>query len=74
MAGGAATRKRRRGKRATRKQRTTRKQRGGFLPSVMGNLLTTGPAFLTAAIAQGVRLLRNTETRMKSRRRQNRKN
>ena len=43
--------------------------KGGFYPSVMAGVSTTGPYFLTAAFAQGARLIRNNRTRMASRRR-----
>lgn len=46
-----------------------RGQRGGFYPSVMAGLTTTGPYFVTAAFAQGLRLVRNEKKRMASRRR-----
>ena len=50
------------------KTRKLKKLRGGFYPSLMGGLLTTGPFFFTPALAQGIRLLRNNTARMKSRR------
>ena len=43
--------------------------KGGFYPSLMGGVLSNGPLFLTPAIAQGVRLLRNSTARLKSRKR-----
>ena len=43
-------------------------RRGGFVPSLMGGVLSNGPLLLTPAIAQGYRLLRNDKERMKSRR------
>ena len=45
-----------------------RQQRGGFYPSVMSGVTGAGPYFITAAFAQGVRLLKNNKTRIKSRR------
>jgi hypothetical protein len=42
--------------------------RGGFYPSVMSGVVTTGQLFIPATIAQGFRLLRNNKTRMASRR------
>jgi hypothetical protein len=56
------------------KTRKLKKLRGGFYPSLMGGLLTTGPFFFTPALAQGIRLLRNNTARMKSRRKKARKN
>ena len=47
--------------------------KGGFYPSIMGGILSNGPVFFAPAIAQGVRLLRNNTTRMRSRRNRNRK-
>jgi len=47
----------------------TRRTKGGFVPSLMGGVLSNGPLLLTPAIAQGYRLLRNDKERMKSRRR-----
>jgi len=44
-------------------------QKGGYTPSVMGNLLISGPMLLGAAFFQGRRLIENNKTRMKSRRR-----
>ena len=45
----------------------TRRTKGGFVPSLMGGVLSNGPLLLTPAIAQGYRLLRNDKERMKSR-------
>ena len=42
--------------------------RGGYTPSVMGNLLISGPMLLGAAFFQGRRLIQNDKMRMKSRR------
>jgi hypothetical protein len=42
--------------------------RGGFYPSVMHGIATTGPYFMTTAVAQGFRLIQNDKERMKSRR------
>jgi len=47
--------------------------KGGFIPSVMGGVMKAGPYFMTAAVAQGSRLLRNNRSRMASRRNKNRK-
>lgn len=55
-------------KRATRKIKK-RNLRGGFYPSLMGGVLSNGPIFVSAAIAQGVRLVRGSDERLKSRRR-----
>jgi hypothetical protein len=44
-------------------------QKGGFYPSVMGNILITGPAFISASIMQAFRLIKNNKTRMASRKR-----
>lgn len=41
--------------------------KGGFIPSVMGGVMKVGPYFMTAAMAQGSRLLRNNRSRMSSR-------
>ena len=41
--------------------------RGGFYPSVMHGIATTGPYFMTAAVGQGIRLVRNETGRMKGR-------
>jgi hypothetical protein len=41
--------------------------KGGYIPSIMGGLLRSGPYFMTAAMAQGGRLVRNNKTRMASR-------
>jgi hypothetical protein len=46
-----------------------RGQQGGFYPSIMSGLTTAGPYFLTAAFAQGARLLHNNKKRMTTRRR-----
>lgn len=46
-----------------------RKQKGGFYPSVMYGLTSAGPYFVTAAFAQGARLIRNDRGRMATRRR-----
>ena len=43
-------------------------QKGGFYPSVMGNILITGPAFIMAGVSQAYRLISNNKTRMASRR------
>ena len=45
----------------------TKRFSGGFYPSVMHGLATTGPYFTMSAVAQGVRLLRNEPERMKGR-------
>jgi hypothetical protein len=45
----------------------TRRTKGGFVPSLMGGVLSNGPLLLTPAIAQGYRLLQNNTERMKSR-------
>jgi hypothetical protein len=42
---------------------------GGFYPSVMGGVATTGPYFVTAVVAQAARLIRNERQRMSTRRR-----
>ena len=47
-------------------------RKGGFVPSLMGGVLSNGPLLLTPAIAQGYRLLRNDKERMKSRQSLNR--
>ena len=47
----------------------TRKQRGGFIPSVMGGVVSYGAALLTSSLALGMRLLRNEKKRMATRRR-----
>jgi hypothetical protein len=44
-------------------------QKGGFYPSVMGNILVTGPAFISASLVQAYRLVTNNKTRMASRKR-----
>lgn len=41
--------------------------KGGFYPSVMHGVATTGPMFITACVAQGVRLLRNNTERLRER-------
>jgi hypothetical protein len=68
MRGGRKTTKGGKTRRRTRTQKRRKLLRGGFIPSAMGNLLTTGPLFLTAAVSQGMRLLQNDRFRMKSRR------
>ena len=45
----------------------TRKQRGGFIPSVMGGVVSYGAALLTSSLALGMRLLRNEKKRMGTR-------
>lgn len=45
----------------------TRKQRGGFIPSVMGGVVSYGTALLTSSLALGMRLLRNEKKRMGTR-------
>lgn len=50
----------------------TRRTKGGFVPSLMGGVLSNGPLLLSPAIAQGYRLLRNDSERMKSRQSLNR--
>lgn len=47
--------------------------KGGFYPSVMAGLSTTGPYFMTAAVAQAIKLVRNNKTRMAARRRASRR-
>ena len=42
---------------------------GGFMPSIMGGVLKSGPYFMTAAISQGSRLMHNNRKRMATRRR-----
>ena len=42
---------------------------GGFYPSVMGGVATTGPYLMTAVVAQASRLIRNDKQRMGTRRR-----
>lgn len=44
-----------------------KKLRGGFYPSLMGGVLSNGPLLVSAAVAQGARLLRNESERMKHR-------
>ncbi|NBV77140.1 hypothetical protein EBR66_03195 [bacterium] len=51
---------------------TRKNLKGGFYPSVMVGVSQTGPYFVTAAIAQGVRLVRNNKSRM-ARRKQGRR-
>lgn len=48
---------------------TTRKRKikGGFYPSLMGGVLSNGPLLVSAAVAQGARLLRNESERMRHR-------
>jgi hypothetical protein len=41
--------------------------KGGFYPSIMGGVLSNGPALLAPAMIQGVKLLRNNKERMRSR-------
>jgi len=40
---------------------------GGFYPSLMGGVLQNGPYLVTAAFAQGSRLVRGNRERMKAR-------
>lgn len=40
---------------------------GGFYPSAMGSILTSGPFFATAAFFQGRRLISNNTERMRAR-------
>ncbi len=54
--------------------RTRKRIRGGFYPSLMGGVLSNGPLLVSAAVAQGARLLRNESDRMKARHRTTRKN
>ena len=42
-------------------------QTGGFYPSVMDGLTSTGPYFVTAAFMQGARLIRNDRARQGAR-------
>ena len=44
-----------------------RKLKGGFYPSLMGGVLSNGPLLVSAAVAQGARLLRHESERMKHR-------
>ena len=44
-----------------------KKMSGGFAPSIMGGVVRVGSYAVTAAIAQGSRLLRNNKKRMTSR-------
>ena len=44
-----------------------RSLKGGFYPSIMHGIATTGPYFTTVAVAQGVRLIRNNTDRMRGR-------
>lgn len=53
---------------------TRKRIRGGFYPSLMGGVLSNGPLLVSAAVAQGARLLRNESDRMKLRHRMTRKN
>lgn len=64
------------GKPTRRKTRKLNKRptRGGFYPSLMSGVLSNGPLFFTPAIAQGVRLLRNSTARLNSRKRRANKN
>jgi len=43
---------------------TRKNLKGGFYPSVMVGLSQSGRYFITAAFAQGVRLVRNNKSRM----------
>ena len=45
-----------------------KKMSGGFAPSIMGGVVRVGSYAVTAAIAQGSRLIRNNKKRMASRR------
>lgn len=45
-----------------------KKMNGGFVPSVMGGVMRVGSYAVTAAVAQGSRLLRNNKKRMSLRR------
>lgn len=47
--------------------RKSRKIKGGFYPSLMGGVLSNGPLLMSAAVAQGSRLLSNESERMKHR-------
>lgn len=49
----------------------TRKYKGGFYPSLMGGVLSNGPLLVSAAVAQGARLLRNESERMRVRKNRN---
>ena len=40
---------------------------GGFYPSIMTGVIRTGPYFMTAAVAQASRLIRNNKSRMSNR-------
>jgi len=51
-----------------RKRNRTRKIRGGFYPSLMGGVLSNGPYFFTPALASAAKLLRNSQDRLRSRR------
>ena len=48
-------------------ERMVTQHKGGYTPSVMGTLLTSGPVFLGAALFQAKRLIQNNKKRMKSR-------
>ena len=52
------------GKRKTR--RATRKTNGGFVPSVMGNVVGAGRFMLPLALRQGYKLLNNKTKKRKS--------
>lgn len=45
-----------------------KKMNGGFVPSVMGGVMRVGSYAVTAAVAQGSRLLQNNKKRMSLRR------
>ena len=49
------------------KKTQKRRFKGGFYPSLMGGILSNGPLLVSAAVAQGARLLRNESERMKHR-------
>jgi len=49
-------------------------QRGGYYPSLMAGLLTNGPMLMAPVVASGLRLIRDSEERLRSRKNTLRRN
>lgn len=68
--GGKGGKGKRKSRSKTRKAPMYKKvKKGGFYPSLMGGVLSNGPLLVPAALGQGMRLLRNNNKRMATRKR-----
>lgn len=70
LIGGKGGKGKRKSRSKTRKAPMYKKlKKGGFYPSLMGGVLSNGPLLVPAALGQGMRLLRNNNKRMATRKR-----